>query len=75
MEDDITWTEPLSTRVSKIGYSPSSQHLYVVWSKGGKTSMYSDVPSDVADDFAKSWSVGEAVNSMLTGKYPMEYLG
>lgn len=74
MEDDITWTEVLSSRVSKVGYSPSTQHLYVQWAKGGKTSMYSDVPPDVADDFTKSWSVGEAVNSMLAGRYEMVYV-
>jgi hypothetical protein len=74
MEDDIIWTEVLSSRVNKVGYSPSAQHLYVIWARGGKVSMYSDVPADIADQFAKSWSVGSAVNTMLNG-YPMEYVG
>jgi hypothetical protein len=74
MEDDIIWTEALSSRVNKVGYSPTGQALYVEWSKGGKTSRYANVPPDVADSFAKSWSVGEAVNTMLTGKYEMQYV-
>lgn len=74
MEEDVTWTDVLSSRISKVGYSPSSQTLYVSWSKGGKTSAYLQVPAAIADDFTKSWSVGEAVNSMLNGKYTMEYV-
>lgn len=73
MEEDINWTDVLSSRVSKVGYSPSTQTLFVVWAKGGKTSAYQGVPPDVADQFTKSWSVGSAVNSMLSG-YPMEYV-
>ena len=71
----MTWTDVLSSRVTKVGYSPTAQALFVEWSKGGKTSRYSNVPPDVANDFMKSWSVGEAVNTMLTGKYSMEYVG
>lgn len=74
MEEDISWTDVLSSRVSKVGYSPSAQTLYVAWAKGGKTSAYLAVPPDVADQFTKSWSVGEAVNSLLNGKYEMTYV-
>ena len=74
MEEDITWKDVLSSRVQRVGYSPSGQALYVAWAKGGKVSRYSDVPPDVADEFTKSWSVGEAVNSMLAGKYEMQYV-
>ena len=74
MEDDVTWTEVLSSRVNRVGYSPTGQALYVEWSKGGKTSRYSNVGPDVADKFVKSWSVGEAVNTMLAGKYEMQYV-
>ena len=67
MEEDVTWTEVLSSRVSKVGYSPSTQKLFVQWSKGWKTSIYFDVPADFADEFTKSWSIGSAVNTMLGG--------
>ena len=74
MEDDVQWTEVLSSRVNRVGYSPAGQALYVEWNKGGKTSRYSNVGPDVADKFVKSWSVGEAVNTMLAGKYEMQYV-
>lgn len=74
MEDDVVWKDVFSSRVDRVGYSPSGQYLYVEWSKGGKTSRYAGVQPEVADEFSKAWSVGEAVNTMLAGKYPMEYL-
>lgn len=70
-EQDIAWTDVLSSRVSKTGYDAVEAKLYVVWASG-RTSVYHDVPADIADDFTKSWSVGSAVNSML-GSYRMTY--
>ena len=73
-DDDVIWKDVLSSRVDRVGYSPSTQTLFVTWAKGGKTSAYMNVPPDVADAFSKSWSVGQAVNEMLTGKYQMVYV-
>jgi hypothetical protein len=69
--DNIVWTEVLSSRVQKVGYDEDNARLYVVWSRG-RTSVYHDVPGNVADDFTKSWSVGSAVNDMLSS-YRMTY--
>jgi hypothetical protein len=70
-EPDINWTDVLSSRVTKVGYDAANAQLYVVWARG-RTSVYHGVPADVADEFSKSWSVGEAVNSMLA-PYRMTY--
>jgi hypothetical protein len=70
-EDDIAWTDVLSSRVTRVGYDDKDAKLYVEWSRG-RTSVYHDVPADVANDFTKSWSVGSAVNGMLSG-YRMTY--
>ena len=72
-EDTTQWTEVLSSRVSKVGYDSETLTLFVVWARGGKVSAYHNVPPDVADEFAKSWSVGLSVNSMLSG-YEMNYV-
>lgn len=69
---NIDWTEVLSSRVQKVGYDAKANHLYVVWSSG-RTSRYEGVPPDIADDFTKSWSVGGAVNTMLSA-YRMTYV-
>jgi hypothetical protein len=71
-DEDIAWTEVLSSRVTRVGYDDKDSKLYVEWARG-RTSVYSDVPPDVADAFTKSWSVGRAVNDMLSA-YPMTYL-
>jgi hypothetical protein len=71
-EDNIVWKSVLSSRVSRVGYDSETQELFVEWAKG-KMSVYEGVPADVADDFSKSWSVGSAVNDLLSG-YPMRYL-
>jgi KTSC domain len=71
-DEDIAWTEVLSSRVNRVGYDDKDSKLYVEWSRG-RISVYRDVPPDVADVFTKSWSVGGAVNDMLSA-YPMSYL-
>ncbi len=71
-EGEITWTDVLSSRVQRVGYDARDSALYVVWTSG-RTSRYEGVPSDVADDFTKSWSVGSSVNSMLSA-YRMTYV-
>jgi len=72
-EQDIVWTDVLSSRVQRVGYDQAASQLYVQWASG-RTSRYSDVPADVADEFTKSWSVGSAVNTMLA-PYRMDYVG
>lgn len=70
-EENINWTDVLSSRVNKVGYDAAEKTLYVEW-KSGRMSAYHDVPADVADEFTKSWSVGSAVNTILAS-YRMTY--
>lgn len=72
-DDDIIWTDVVSDRVSRVGYDAKASQLYVVWARSGRTSRYDAVPADVADDFTKSWSVGQAVNTMLS-PFKMTYV-
>lgn len=53
-------TNVFSSHVEKMGYDPEAQELYVQWT-GGKTSIYSGVPADVADRVSRSWSIGQAM--------------
>jgi hypothetical protein len=71
-DEDIAWTDVLSSRVTRVGYDDKDSKLYVEWSRSGRTSVYHDVPPDVANDFTKTWSVGVAVNEMLSS-YKMTY--
>jgi hypothetical protein len=69
---NIAWTDVLSSRVQRVGYDADASNLYVTWASG-RTSRYRGVPADTADEFTRSWSVGSAVNSMLSS-YPMDYV-
>jgi KTSC domain len=71
-DEDVAWTDVLSTRVTRVGYDDKDSKLYVEWSRTGRTSVYHDVPPDVADEFTKSWSVGSRVNDLLSS-YRMTY--
>ncbi len=70
---DIQWVDVLSSRCTKVGYDAESQTLFVQWAKG-KTSAYSGVPPDLAEEVSKSWSVGEILNAKIIGKFPMSYV-
>ncbi len=63
-----------STHVSKIGHSSDTQELFVEWDNG-KVSVYSGVPARVAEDVRNAWSVGQALNEMVKGKFDHRYSG
>lgn len=63
-----------SSNVEKLGHDPETGELHVQWSSG-KTSIYSNVPTQVAEDVRTSWSVGQAVNQMVKGKFQHRYGG
>jgi hypothetical protein len=69
--DNVVWTDVLSSRVQRVGYDEDNSKLHVLWARG-RTSVYHDVPADVADEFTKSWSVGGRVNDLLSS-YRMTY--
>lgn len=62
-----------SSNVASVGYEPETKTLLVTW-KSGKTSAYSGVDAALASDVRNSWSVGEALNSMVKGVFPHRYV-
>ena len=63
-----------SSNVDRVGHDLSTGDLHVQWTTG-KTSVYSGVPAELADEVMTSWSVGGAVRSRIKGAYPHRYLG
>lgn len=67
-------TEVYSSRVAAIGHDPVTNSLYVRWRRG-KISRYDGVPPAVAERVSKAWSVGEALNEHVVGKFDHGYVG
>lgn len=65
--------EVFSSNVARIGHDMATGELFVQWA-GGKTSVYSDVPPELAEDIAQSWSVGQALNQRVKPHYKHRYL-
>lgn len=65
--------EVFSSNVERIGHDAETGELYVGW-KGGKTSVYTGVPADVADSVMNDWSVGKAVRSQIQPAYAHRYV-
>jgi hypothetical protein len=63
-----------SSHVSKIGHSPDTQELFVQWDNG-KTSVYSGVSAQLAEDVRTSWSIGRAIQEQIKDKFPHRYDG
>lgn len=64
--------EIYSSHVDRIGYSSDTQELHVCW-RGGKTSVYTGVPADLANQVSKSWSVGKAIKEQIVDNFPHRY--
>lgn len=62
-----------SSNVDRIGHDMATGELFVQWS-GGKTSVYSGVPPNLAWDVMHSWSVGQALNQQVKQKFKHRYL-
>jgi hypothetical protein len=63
-----------SSHVSRIGYDGDEHELIVEWDTG-RTSVYSGVPPDVADEAMNSWSVGKFLNDSVKKRYEHRYAG
>jgi len=61
-----------SSHVTAIGHDPDTNELHVTWDTN-RTSVYSGVPADLADQVTKSWSVGEALRTMVKGQFEHRY--
>lgn len=62
-----------SSHVDRVGYDVKERELFVQWDSG-KTSVYSGVPPDVAQEAQASWSVGTYLRSRVKPHYPHRYM-
>lgn len=53
-----------STHVDAVGHDPATSELWVRWDNG-KTSIYSGVSADLAEEVRSAWSVGEALRTRV----------
>jgi len=63
-----------SSHIATIGYDEDARELHVKWDRG-KTSIYSEVPPDIAHLVMNAKSVGEALNEHVkVPNLPHRYL-
>lgn len=68
------WEKPvLSSNVSQIAYREQGSEMLVTWMKGGKVSVYSGVPEELALQVAYSMSVGSILNTDIKPYYQHRY--
>ena len=71
----MTWERSVySKMVSTVGYDSDNQELIIEWANG-KSTAYSGVPEDVADECSRAPSVGSYINSEIKGRYSFRNLG
>jgi hypothetical protein len=64
----------LSSLANAIGFDQETGDLHVTFSNG-KTAVYHGVPPEIAQQILDAPSVGEALHSMIRGKYRFSYQG
>ena len=70
----MPWSKSVfSSRVSEVSYDEETKELTIRWSKGGKVSIYSDVPEGLAEELSKAPSVGSMLNSDIITFYSHRY--
>jgi hypothetical protein len=62
-----------SSHVKQVGHDSDTGDLHVVWDSG-RTSVFENVPADLADRVGKSHSVGKALTDEVKGKFTHRYL-
>lgn len=65
----INLTSCKSSQISAWGYHAPSRTLALKFASNGKVYHYADVPSDVAEGFAKAESIGKHFGAHVRGKY------
>jgi len=69
------WSKPVfSTNASEIAYEEEGGRLIVTWAKGGRRSVYTGVPEDLAIQCANAASVGSFLNTEIKPNFPHEYI-
>lgn len=61
-----------SSNVRAVGHDPETNEMHVEW-KSGKTSIYEGVSAEKAEDIRTSWSVGQAINTLVKDQHPHRY--
>jgi hypothetical protein len=70
----MSWSKNVfSSMVSTVAWEDNGD-LIITWAKGGRRSVYSGVPEDVAEQLAHAPSVGQMINSDVKNVYPHRYL-
>ena len=70
----ITWSKNVfSKTVAEVGYDEENKDLYVTWLKGGKRSVYANVPEELAHQLANAPSVGSMVRTEIIPYYSHRY--
>lgn len=60
---DFTYVD--SESVDQIGYDVDNLEVHIIFKKGSRHYVYSNVPADVYDDFVNSPSKGSYVHSVF----------
>lgn len=63
-----------SSHVTAIGHDADTGDMHVAWDSG-RTSVFENVPADLAERVRKSHSVGKAMTDDIKGKFSHRYLG
>lgn len=63
-----------SSHIAEVGYDPDTSEFLVTWDTG-KTSVYSGVEAETAEQVMNAPSIGGLIHSVIRGKYPHRYLG
>lgn len=65
-----------SDSIAAIGHDPQTNELFVQWKgdKKSRTSVYSDVPAELARQVSNAPSVGQALHQLVKANYPHKYL-
>jgi len=62
-----------SSHVNTVAYDTDKHELYVEWDSG-KTSIYSGVPQEIADQAMNAWSVGSFLAQNVKSRFEHRYL-
>lgn len=61
-----------SSGVTAIGHDSETNEMHVTWNTG-RTSVYQDVPPEIAEQARNSWSVGKFLRESVRDKFQHRY--
>lgn len=69
----MEWKDVHSDVVEQIKYNDNTEELFVKWRRGGRVSIYDDVPADIANQAMTAWSVGKFLDEKVKPVYQHRY--